>query len=50
VPVQFMYKHKKNEMTFILSFKNVKLNEDLDKSTFEFEVPKGVQVITVPDR
>lgn len=50
VPVQFMYKHEKNQMTFILSFKNVKINQDLDESTFKFEVPKGVQIITVPDR
>jgi len=50
VPVQFMYRSKKNEMTFILSFKNVKVNEDLDESIFKFEVPKGVQVITVPEQ
>jgi len=50
VPVQFMYKDKKNEMTFVLSFKNVKINESLDESTFKFEVPEGVQVITVPDQ
>ena len=50
VPVQFMYKDEKNEMTFILSFKNIKVNEDLDKSIFKFEVPKGVQVITIPNR
>ena len=48
--VQFMYKDKKNEMTFILSFKNVRSNENLDESTFKFETPKGVQVITVPDQ
>ena len=50
VPVQFMYKSKKNEMTYILSFKKIKLNENLDESTFRFEVPAGVQVITVPDQ
>lgn len=48
VPVQFMYKDEKNETTFVLSFKNVKINENLDGATFKFEVPKGVQVITVP--
>ncbi len=48
--VQFMYKDKKNEMTFVLSFKNVKSNEDLDESMFEFKVPRGVQIITVPQR
>lgn len=50
VPVQFMYRSKKNEMTFILSFKNVKVNENLDEFIFKFEVPKGVQVITVPEQ
>ncbi len=49
VPVQFMYKNKKNEMTFILSFTKIKLNENLDESIFKFETPEGVQVITVPD-
>ena len=50
VAVQFMYKDKKNETTFVLSLKNVKINENLDESTFKFEVPKGVQVITAPDQ
>ena len=50
VPVQFMYKNKKNEMTFIMTFKNVKKNEKLVASTFEFEAPKGAQIITVPNR
>ena len=49
-PVQFMYKDSKNQITFVLSFKNFKINEKLDKSTFEFSVPKGVQIITVPSR
>ncbi len=49
-PVQFMYKDGKNQITFVLSFKNFKINEKLDKSTFEFTVPKGVQIITVPSR
>ena len=50
MPVQFMYKNKKNEMTFILCFKNIRINDDLDESIFKFEVPRGVQVITVPDQ
>ena len=50
VPVQFMYKNEKNEMTFVLSFKNIKINENLGESTFKFELPKGVQVITVPNQ
>jgi outer membrane lipoprotein-sorting protein len=50
VPVQFKYKDQKNEMTFVLSFKDVKINEKLDKSTFKFKPPKGVQVITVPNQ
>ena len=48
--VQFMYKDKKNKTTFVLSFKNVKLNEELDESMFKFETPKGIQVITAPVR
>jgi len=50
VPVQFMYKDNKNETTFILSFKNVRLNEKLGESSFKFEVPAGVHVITVPNK
>ena len=50
VPVQFMYRDRKNEMTYVLSFKNIKINQELVESTFRFEVPKGVQVITVPSR
>lgn len=49
-PVQFMYKDSKNQITLVLSFKNFKINEKLDKSTFEFTVPKGVQVITIPSQ
>ncbi len=48
VPVQFKYKDQKNETTFVLSFKEVKINENLDESVFKFEPPKGVQIITVP--
>ncbi len=50
VPVQFMYKNEKNEMTFVLSFKNIKINENLGESTVKFELLKGVQVITVPNQ
>ena len=50
LPTQFLYKNKKKETVLILSFKNIKINQDLPKSTFKFEVPKGVQVITVPSR
>lgn len=49
-PTQFMYKDKKNELTFVLSFKNMKINVELDEATFKFEPPKGVQIITVPDQ
>jgi chaperone LolA len=49
-PVQFMYKDGKNQITLVMSFKNVKTNEKLDDSTFKFEVPKGVQVITIPSQ
>ena len=48
VPIQFMYKDQKNETIFVLSFKDVRINEDLDESVFKFEPPKGVQIITVP--
>ncbi len=50
VPVQFKYKDQKNETTFVLSFKDVKINENLDESVFKFEPPKGVQIITVPNQ
>jgi outer membrane lipoprotein-sorting protein len=50
VPVQFRYKDQKNETTFVLSFKDVKINEKLDEATFKFKPPKGVQIITVPSR
>ncbi len=50
VPVQFMYKNKRNEMTFIMTFKNVKINEKLAASIFKFDVPKGAQVIAVPNK
>ena len=49
MPVQFMYKDNKNKTTFILSFKNIKINEKLDELTFKFEAPKGVQIITAPN-
>jgi outer membrane lipoprotein carrier protein len=50
VPVQFMYKDDKNKTTFVLSLRNVKLNQTFEESTFKFEVPKGAQVITAPSR
>lgn len=48
--IQFMYKNVKNETTYVLSFKNIKVNENLDESIFKFEVPKGTQVIAIPSR
>jgi len=50
VPVQFMYKNNNNEMTFIMSFKNFKIDEKINQETFSFTVPKGTQVVTVPGR
>jgi len=50
LPVQIMYKDDKNEASFFFSFENVKLNNKLDKSIFKFEIPTGVQVITVPNK
>ncbi|MBD3182380.1 outer membrane lipoprotein-sorting protein [Candidatus Poribacteria bacterium] len=50
IPVQFMYEDKKNQMVFVLSFKDIKINQKLDESTFKFDLPDGVQVISVPKR
>ncbi|HGJ65252.1 TPA: outer membrane lipoprotein carrier protein LolA [bacterium] len=50
IPTQVMYKDNKNEATFFFSFENVKINNKLDKSVFEFQIPNGVQVITVPNK
>lgn len=50
IPVQFMYKDNKNETTFILSFKDIKINEKFDESIFKFKIPDDAQVITVPNR
>ena len=50
MPVQFMYKDNKNETTFILSFKDIKINEKIDESVFKFKIPDDAQVITVPNR
>lgn len=48
IPIQFMYKDIANETTFIMTFKDVKLNEKIDSSLFKFKVPNNVQVITIP--
>lgn len=50
MPVQFMYKDNKNETTFIISFKDIKINEKIDESVFKFKIPDDAQVITVPNR
>lgn len=50
IPVQIMYKDTQNEATFFFSFENVKLNDKIDNSVFEFKIPTGVQVITAPDK
>jgi len=50
LPVQIMYKDDKNEASFFFSFENLKLNNKPDKSIFKFEIPTGVQVITVPNK
>lgn len=50
IPVQIMYKDNQNEATFFFSFENVKLNDKIDNSVFEFKIPSGAQVITVPDK
>ncbi len=50
MPIQFMYKDNKNETTFILSFKDMKVNEKIDESVFKFKIPDDAQVITIPNR
>lgn len=50
MPVQFMYKDNKNETTFIISFKDIKINEKIDESVFKFKIPDDAQVITIPNR
>lgn len=50
MPVQFMYKDSKNETTFILSFKDIKINEKIDESVFKFKIPDDAQVITIPNK
>jgi len=50
LPVQFMYKDTKNETTFVMAFKNVKLDSKVDGSIFKFKVPSGTQVITIPGK
>ena len=47
VPIQFSYKNEANNMLYITSFKNVKLKQKLDKSTFKMEIPDGVEVINI---
>jgi len=47
VPIQFSYKNKANNMLYITSFKNIKLGQKLDKSTFKMEIPDGVDVIDI---
>jgi len=46
-PIQFSYKNQANDMLIITALKNVKLNQKLDKSTFEFTVPKDAEVINI---
>lgn len=47
VPIQFSYKNKAHNMLYITSFKNIKLDQKLDKSTFKMEIPDGVEVINI---
>lgn len=50
IPVQFSYKSESEvagDMTIVMSFKNIKLNQDLPKSTFVFEVPEDAEVIDI---
>lgn len=52
IPVQFSYKSESEaagDMTIVMSFMNIKLNQKLPKSTFVFEVPEGAEVIDISD-
>lgn len=44
-PVQFSYTIPSHNMLVITALKNIKLNQKLNKDTFTFTVPKGVEVI-----
>ena len=47
VPVQIAYHNPENKTTTIITFKNIKIDQKLDPSTFKFTPPEGVEVITV---
>lgn len=51
LPLQFSYEDKKSNMTLIISFneKTIRVDEKLNNSIFEFQPPKGTEIIDVPD-
>lgn len=52
IPVQFSYKSESKvagDMTIVISFRKIKIDQKLPKSTFVFEVPKGAEVIDISD-
>ena len=52
IPVQFSYKSESEafgDTTIVISFKNIKIDQELPESTFVFEVPKGAEVIDISD-
>jgi outer membrane lipoprotein-sorting protein len=51
MPLQFSYEDKKSNMTLIISFneKTIRVDEKLNNSIFEFQPPKGIEIIDVPD-
>lgn len=53
IPVQIAYKSKSEaagDMTIVVSFRKIKINQKLPESTFVFEVPKGAEVIDISDQ
>jgi len=52
VPVQFSYKSESEiagDMTIVISFRKIKINQDLPKSTFVFEPPEDAEVVDISD-
>lgn len=53
IPVQFSYKSESEvagDMTIVISFRNIKIDQDLPKSTFIFEPPEGAEVIDISSK
>ena len=53
IPVQFSFKSESKvvgEMVIIISFRNIKINQELPQSTFIFKPPKSAEVIDISDQ